>query len=46
MPRQFRHRDPAIEGLGFTCFRLVREPDGLYPIELMVSSAKMFAFVR
>jgi hypothetical protein len=38
-------RDPAIDDLGFTCFRLVPSPDGLAPIELVASSARMFAFV-
>ena len=35
-------RDPAIEDLGFTCFRLVMGE----PVKLTVSSNSMFAFVR
>jgi len=35
-------RDPSIEDLGFTCFRLVMGE----PVKLTVSSNSMFAFVR
>lgn len=37
-----RLRDPAIEVLGFTCYRLV---DGETAIELTHSTNAMFAFV-
>ncbi|HSN30924.1 MAG TPA: hypothetical protein VLT45_31780 [Kofleriaceae bacterium] len=35
-------RDPAIESLGFTCFRLGMGA----PVKLTFSSNSMFAFVR
>lgn len=41
-----RPRDPVVERLGFTCFRLVAEEDGFVPIELVTSTSRMFAFVR
>jgi hypothetical protein len=31
--------------LGFICFRLVPTSDGLQPVELMQSYARMFVFV-
>ena len=37
-----RVRDPSIEVLGFTCFRLI---DGDTPVELTHSTNAMFAFV-
>ncbi|MDX2086814.1 MAG: hypothetical protein SFX73_03135 [Kofleriaceae bacterium] len=41
-----RPRDPAIERLGFTCFRLVDSGGQLWPIELVTSRAQMFVFTR
>lgn len=41
-----RRRDPAIEDRSFTCFRLVPELGELHPIELVQSSARMFAFTK
>jgi hypothetical protein len=39
-------RPPSkIRELGFTCFRLVPTSDGLVPVELVRSSARMFVFV-
>jgi hypothetical protein len=38
-------RHAAVHALGFTCFRLVPTSDGLEPIELWQSNARMFAFV-
>jgi hypothetical protein len=39
-------RPPSkIRELGFTCFRLVPTSDGLVPVELARSSARMFVFV-
>lgn len=39
-------RDPAIESLHFTCFRLVPAGDSMIPIELHYTTARMGAFVR
>lgn len=41
-----RPRDPAIERIGFTCFRLVESGGELWPIELASSRAQMFVFTR
>ena len=35
-----------IEGLGFTCYRLVATSDGLQPVELMFITSRMGAFTR
>lgn len=41
-----RPRDPSIERLGFTCFRLVESGGEMWPIELVKSKAQMFVFAR
>ena len=41
-----RRRDPSIQALGFTCFRLVPGEVGLVPLELVRSTSRMFAFVN
>lgn len=43
---QRRRRDPAVEDRSFTCFRLVPEQGELQPIELVQSTARMFAFTK
>jgi hypothetical protein len=44
MPVIRRRRDPAIGTRSFTCFRLVPDDDTFVAIELVNSSARMFAF--
>jgi hypothetical protein len=41
-----RRRDPVVEDLGFTCYRLVPSHQGLVAIELVSSNNRMFAFVQ
>ena len=41
-----RPRQTTIEGLGFTCYRLVPTSEGLQPVELMVIRGRMGAFMR
>jgi hypothetical protein len=35
-----------IDGLGFTCYRLVATSDGFQPVELMFITSRMGAFTR
>jgi hypothetical protein len=45
LPRR-RRRDPLIGTRTFTCFRLVPDDGELVPIELISSTARMFAFTE
>ena len=45
LPRQRRRDpDPRIDSKTFTCYRLVKDEGELVAIELVHSSARMFAF--
>jgi hypothetical protein len=39
-----RQREPSIATRSFTCFRLVPDEGRLIPIELVHTTARMFAF--
>jgi hypothetical protein len=41
-----RPRDPAIDSHTFTCFRLVRDGDGIVALPLHRTDTRMFAFTR
>lgn len=45
LPTIRRTRPAVIEEREFRCFRLVPTSDGLQPVELVQSRARMFAFV-